>query len=393
MNIFNSLGSNYDFKFSLKALLANGSSERLKKYLAEKYQGEVVFLYKGREAIQLALNLTNLPKDCFVAVNGFTCFVVYQAVKNAFLKVELIDITEQDLNFKAKDLKEIVNKNPEIKAVIIQNTLGYPCEIEDITKLCREKNIILIEDLAHSVGTRFGNKEAGSFGDFVALSFSQDKMIDAISGGALIIRNKKYQNQSFEKLNRVSLKQQIIDRFYPSFTYKIRSNYPIGLGKISHKIFKSLGLLSQPMGNLGNSLHGLSGWYTKLAYYDFQELENNLGHRREIAKIYSTNLDERILLKSVTDNIESSTNLRFPIFLEDREGLVKNLKQSGIYISDIWYDAPIAPKKFMKLTDYKNQCPNSEKISRTILNLPTHKNVSEKDALKICQKINQWLKS
>ena len=68
------------------------------------------------------------------------------------------------------------------------------------------------------------------------------------------------------------------------------------------------------------------------------------------------------------------------------------MKQNKIYISDIWYDAPIAPDKYMRLTDYKNQCPNAERLSSEMLNLPTHKNLSEKEAIKISEKINIWLK-
>ena len=186
MTIFNSLGSNYNFGFVLKALFSKGGKD-LKAFLEKKYYGKATILYKGREAIELALK--DLPKTSFVAINGFTCFAVYGAIKKAGMQVEYLDIEKGDLNFSAKTLDQKLRNNPKIKAVIIQNTLGYPCDIENISKICKEKKIILIEDLAHSIGARYENgEEAGMIGDFVVLSFSQDKMIDSVSGGALIER-------------------------------------------------------------------------------------------------------------------------------------------------------------------------------------------------------------
>ena len=80
MNIFNSLGSNYDFGFVIKSLFGgfnDSAKEQLKRLLQNKYGGLPILVYKGREAITLALEILNLPKDSTVAINGFTCFAVY----------------------------------------------------------------------------------------------------------------------------------------------------------------------------------------------------------------------------------------------------------------------------------------------------------------------------
>lgn len=394
MNIFNSLGSNYDLKFILKSLTAEGeSSAKLKTFLEEKYGGKALLFYKGREAIEAALRSLKLPPKTKVAINGFTCYAVYKAVVDAGYSVTYIDVSDNDLNFSAEAFQNHLKENPDIKVLIIQNTLGYPCEAEEINKICKQKNIFLIEDLAHSAGTIYKSRvEAGSVGDFVALSFSQDKIIDAVSGGALIIRSEKYKNFQPEKLQPVKNSQQIRDRFYPRFTYKIRKLYPFGLGKIIHAGLKKLNLLSLPMGDTAG-MHGLPDWYSKLAYNELNNLKVNEDHRRLIASVYAEKISQSILSKKLVEQISLSSNLRFPIFVKNRKALIDYLKGYGVYISDIWYDTPIAPKKYLHLTDYKNQCPVSEKISKEILNLPTHRNVSKEDAIKISGKINQWLKS
>jgi len=179
------------------------------------------------------------------------------------------------------------------------------------------------------------------------------------------------------------------DRLYPLFTYLIRNTYSFGLGKIIHQILKMFNLLSQPMGD--NLSLTIFPWSCNLAKEELDNLERNLNHRRKIAFIYARNINPKILLSKLVENIPNSANLRFPIFVNNRQSLINFLKKHNIFVSDIWYDAPIAPKKYMQLTNYSHQCPNSEKVSEMILNLPTHKNVTEIEAEKVSQQINQWL--
>ena len=118
MNIFNSLGSNYNFNFALKALFADskiGYPLRLIKLLENKYQGKATLLYKGREAIELGLRSLNLPQGSYIGINGFTCFAVYDAIKNAGLNVEYLDIEKGQLNFSAQTLIKTLKNNPRIK--------------------------------------------------------------------------------------------------------------------------------------------------------------------------------------------------------------------------------------------------------------------------------------
>ncbi|MBI2613162.1 MAG: DegT/DnrJ/EryC1/StrS aminotransferase family protein [Candidatus Levybacteria bacterium] len=395
MSIFNSLGSNYNLKYVLHSLFSDsdGTNQKLKRFLENKYNGKAILTYKGREALILALKILNLPKESQIAINGFTCFAVYKAVEQAGLTPICLDLDEKntDLNFSPETLEKALKENSNIKAVIVQNTLGYPADIEKISKTCSEKNIILIEDLAHCVGAKYRDGketgsprfagEAGSVGDFVALSFSQDKVIDAVSGGALIIKNKQYNNLAIQQFSNINIYQKLKDRLYPLLTYKIRFLYDSGLGKPFHFLLKKFNLLSKPMQEGLYDFYSLPEWYCNLTLREFNNLTKQLNHRKEIAKIYAKNLNKKILQERIINMIDLSSNLRFPIFVENRNSLIKFLKKSKIFISDIWYD------------DVAKDCPNAVNISHKILNLPAHINVSRQDALKIAERINAWLKS
>ena len=79
--------------------------------------------------------------------------------------------------------------------------------------------------------------------------------------------------------------------------------------------------------------------------------------------------------------ISYPSTLRYCIFVENRKSLIKSLKDKGVYVSDVWYDS------------VDDNIKNAKVAANTILNLPTHKNVSEDDAIKIAEQINIWLKS
>lgn len=394
MSIFNSLGSNYTFETVIETLSSSGKEANkllLEKFLEEKYGGKAVLFYKGREAIKQALRSIG-KKDAAVGICGFTCYAVYDAVVSEGYDVEYLDVDES-LQFTFETLQIAIKKNPKIKVLLIQNTLGYPCDIDKIAAFCIEKDIILIEDLAHSIGAVYENgKEAGTVGDFVILSFSQDKMIDAISGGALIIRNKSYEvgNITFKAL---STDQQRRDRFYPLYTFLIRKTYAFGLGKVLHVVLKRKKMLTQPMEHLESSdVHSLPSWYCQLIHSEYRSLKDNLAHRKQVTKVYVETLNKKLLSDFFTKTYDNAANLRFPIFVPKRESLIHYLKAKHFYVSDIWYDAPIGPKKYMSKTNYNGECPTAEIVAERIVNLPTHKNISATDAKILSEHINDWLK-
>jgi dTDP-4-amino-4,6-dideoxygalactose transaminase len=396
MPIFNSLGSNYDFPFVVKSLFATNSYEkkkRLEKFLGEKYGGKVFLVFKGREAIELGLRSLKLPLGSEVAVNGFTCYAVYEAIKAAGLEPIYLDISGNDLHFSPEELEKTLNSRKEVRVVIVQNTLGYPCDIEGIKNICKKHNLILMEDLAHSVGSVYENaKEAGTVGDLVVLSFSQDKMVDGITGGALVVRNRKAVILKI-LLGARKAPDEFKYKLYPFLTILIRSLYVFGIGKALHAFLKGFNLLPDPVKTHDRDIHKLPEWYCGLIFERFRNLKQNIRHRRKIAKIYVNNLNKNVVFPFSKRGVMKSSNNRFPIFVDKRDNLIRYLKSRGIYVSDIWYDAPISPQRLLMNTNYKvGSCPKSEKISQAILNLSTHINVSEKRALNICDEINTWLK-
>ncbi len=392
MSVFNSLGSNYSNSFIRKASLGWTSRNTpilLREQLVGHFGAQVLYLtFKGREALALILHELDLPKDSSVAITGYTCYAVYAAVRAAGYKVHYLDIERNGLNFSPQTLQQGLKANPSIRAVIMQNTLGFPAEMEEIERLCNKEEVVIIEDLAHCVGMNYKDgRAAGTVGRGAALSFGQDKMVDAVSGGAAAFH---WQADPTKRLAQVSLRDRFITRVYPAMTWCIRASVRFGVGKVLLRSFKFLRLMPGPMAGGAEVVREMPKWHCKLAGWSLDELENSIAHRRKIAEVYRKLLPEQILFSGSED----ATYLRFPIRANDPQGLIDYLKRYDVYVGDRWYDAPVAPASYQSRTDYKaGSCPNAERTAQEMVNLPTHRYITEAKAKFIAGKVGEWLES
>lgn len=411
--IFNSLGSNYDFRYVVTALATlitpvDKYTSILTSKLSQLFEGEVTLTYKGRDAIELALKKLGVTKGDQVLTQAFTCHAIEEAIVRTGAKPVFVDlesgvetIRELFLQPSIKTLEESINHSQHPKALIIQNTLGFSADIKNIALWCKKNNLYLIEDLAQSFGaTDIDGNKLGKYADAIILSFGRDKIIDAISGGACIVKNsfnsnimhKQSSNSVSVEYNSVSFLIIIRDMLYPLFTWIIRKTHNILIGKIIQRILVNTKLISNPIQSPTNSIKLLTGHYAKLALIQLNKLDKQLDHRRKIAKIYQKKI-KSTSLKVAPQEISHATNLRYPLFIDHPNKLISFLKNHNIHIADRWYRKPVDFGKLNKKTSYREgQCPNAEEFSKHIINLPTHQEITEEDVLRISKLVNNFSK-
>ena len=99
----------------------------------------------------------------------------------AGLKPVFVDIDPSTLN---ADIKLLISKiNSRTKLIMAIHVLGNSTDIETLRKICVKKKIILIEDTCESLGSKFKNKNLGTFGDFGTYSFYYSHQITSGEGG------------------------------------------------------------------------------------------------------------------------------------------------------------------------------------------------------------------
>ncbi len=90
------------------------------------------------------------------------------------------------------DPEDIENKITErTKAIIPVHMMGYPADMEAVTKIAKKHNLFVLEDACQADGGSFNGKRLGTWGDAGALSFNYFKIISAGEGGALLTDNKE----------------------------------------------------------------------------------------------------------------------------------------------------------------------------------------------------------
>lgn len=394
-----SLGAHYSNKFVCQSIkefwltpfgISNKRSlKQLKEELNNSFNGEIDLVYKGRDAIELCLRRYGIGEKDEVITQGLTCSAIEEAIDRAGATPVYADISS-DLNLNIETIEKV--KTKKTKAVIAQHSLGHPAQIEKISQWCKKNKILLIEDLAQSFGATDKNKELlGKNADAIILSFGRDKVIDAVTGGAVVFKTPPNKNK--EKFKQPKKKIILKDLSYPFSTWLIRSTHKIGLGKLIHFIFKKIGLLSSPTVSPTKKISLMPNSVAKLVLHQLRNHKKTLKHRRKIAQIYLTSLSS-LKIKTVTNkkDLENGSLLRFALLVPNYKKLLSIWKKQNIHLSDRWYRQVVDCGKDNCSNFYKNNCPNAKKISQQIINLPTHQKISISDANKIIAGIEQLYK-
>ena len=416
MIITNSLGSNYTSKdraLALKLLFQpwkwrdGPEAEQLKDAILDNLIGriasfQVELFLKGRHAIYEALQTFGIRQGDEVIVQAFTCVAVVQPILDLGATPIYVDVNPKNLNPTLEQIKKIIS--PKTKAVILQHTLGYlNRENDQIADWCHDHKIFVIQDLAHVFGADFkpfklfkpfNHSDHFLRSDAVILSFSQDKVIDGISGGGLIVSdNLTSLPPRLNDSNHLTLIELGKNLLYPICTWLIRSTYLIGVGKFGvgkgiHWLAKFIGLMSSPVEASAKPTH-LPNALAALTLNQLNRLNQIVAHRRDISLVYNRVIEQRFKLVTSSD-IKKGSNLRYPIWVGNRDELEKKLIKHGFYLMDHWYDAPVSPD-WVNNSQVKyrlGSCPNAEDLSKHIFNLPTHVNISERQAILLANLIN-----
>ncbi len=134
-------------------------------------------------ALFLSLKALDLPRDARVLIPSFTFAAVPSSVVHADCVPVLCEVGE-NYRIDIKDFEARLDDN--ISAVIISHMRGHTSDMDAIMSLCNTRDIPVIEDAAHSLGTTWSGKKIGTIGRIGCFSFQSYKMVNAGEGGILI---------------------------------------------------------------------------------------------------------------------------------------------------------------------------------------------------------------
>ncbi|MGH2757041.1 MAG: DegT/DnrJ/EryC1/StrS family aminotransferase [Actinomycetota bacterium] len=148
-------------------------------------QGRQRFYRNGRSALAAALSLKGIGEGARVLVPAYICQSVVTAIRSVGSEVDFYPISsslEPDLGA----IERLLSSSTS--SLLAVHYFGFPMHGFDPTrKLCREKDVVLIEDCAHALFSRTNDRLLGSDGDAAIFSFR--KSLPVPEGGALVLRD------------------------------------------------------------------------------------------------------------------------------------------------------------------------------------------------------------
>lgn len=193
--------SHEEVNAAIKCLLStNVTMGPINKNFEKKYASKFNYKYclttnSGSSANLLALSAicnpeyqNNLKPGDEVIVPALSWSTTVWPLVQMGLVPVLVDIDLNTLNIDPLEMKKAISK--KTKAVMIVHVYGNPCDMDQITKICKQNNLLLIEDSCESMGATYNNKPVGSFGKIGTFSFYFSHHITTLEGGCVVTKDK-----------------------------------------------------------------------------------------------------------------------------------------------------------------------------------------------------------
>lgn len=159
-------------------------TEALKTYLQAP---QVLPLSSATAGLHLSLMAMNLQPGDEVITTPLTFAATVNTIVLAGAKPVLVDIDPDTLNIDIQLLQEALSSRTRV--IMPVHFAGLPVDLDPLYALAETKQLRVIEDAAHAIGTEYKGKRIGSFGDTQVFSFHPNKNITTGEGGCVSTRD------------------------------------------------------------------------------------------------------------------------------------------------------------------------------------------------------------
>lgn len=338
---------------------------------------ETVKNYVGAEyAVAVSNGTTALHIACLAAGIGegdevITTPITFAASANCVLYCGgtpvFADIEKDSYNIDPKDIRRKITKRT--KAIIVVHFTGQPCKMDEIHKIAKEYNLLVIEDGAHALGADYKGKKIGSLSDFTTFSFHPVKPITTGEGGMVTTNNPEF------------YKRLVLFR--------------------GHGITREPELLTENQGDwyyqqleLGYN-YRLTDIQCAMGITQMAKLNAFVEKRREIAKGYNQAFTNRedVIIPMQIDGCHSSWHLyMLQVLSKDRKEVFDQLRKKGIGVN-VHY-IPVYKHPYYQKNGYSQvECPNAEQYYQHIVSLPIYPGLKREEQAYVIETIIQILES
>ena len=303
------------------------------EFTGRKY---AVSVGSATDALHFALLSFNIGPGDEVLVTDFSWISSASCISIVGATPVFCDVDLDTYHINLDSIKRMYSE--KTKALIYVHLFGNMSDTSEIKKFCEDKGIAFIEDAAQSLGSSLNNIKAGTIGHCSVYSFNSNKVIAGINGGGMFLTDNKYQADQVRKIRRH--------------------------GKGND--FEIIGFNSR--------MYVLNA---EIINFKLQNLSQHQAKRQEIAKQYNEAFKNlpvyfQKTLQGLNHNYHKYT-LRFND--KDTRKRIKEAINGSIH-----YESPLSSNSmYNTIFHRKDICINSKLISDTILSLPIHAWLTNKE--------------
>ncbi len=312
-----------------------------------------VAVNNGTAALHAALLAADIGPGDEVIVPSFSFIATATAVSMTGAKPVFVDVNEQTFGIDPAQVEDSVT--PKTKAVIGVHLFGQPFDVPGVQQVCDSHNLTLIEDAAQAHGAMYNGEKTGGFGQFGCFSFYATKNMTTGEGGMVTTSDKAYNERLRLIINHGQSEKYLHTRL--GYNYRMTD------------IAAAIGLVQ------------------------LKKLEKFNMRRRKNAEYYDTHISVKGLVTPAVAQGMHHVYHQYVIRLTDefpmkRADFMEYLKVKGIGTA-VHYPIPIHHQPVYARANEPDSCPVSTSLASSVLSIPVHPLLDQKELAYICDAINR----
>ena len=165
------------------------------EWFEERFQAQKVMLTtSGSTALDMAAELCSLSPGDEVILPSYT----FSSTANAFVlvgaKLVFVDIRPDTMNIDEDKIENAITS--KTKAIAVVHYAGVSCNMNAIMDIARRHHLLIVEDAAQGVMSRYNGKALGTLGEIGCYSFHETKNYSMGEGGAIVINDAEYNERA-----------------------------------------------------------------------------------------------------------------------------------------------------------------------------------------------------
>ena len=306
----------------------------------------------GTAALHASILAAGIKESDEILIPSFTFVATANSVACTGAKPVFVDIEKDTYTMDPVDLENKITK--KTRAIIPVHLYGHPAKMDEIKEIANKHSIIVIEDACQSLGSTYDGKQTGTLGQMGCFSMYASKVLTSGEGGAITTDSDEFA----EKL-RMIRNHGMVNGYDTRIV-----GFNMRLPEISAAIAKTQMKKIQSM------------------------LDKRASNARKLGQLLSNKIkDKNIALPHENQRTKYNWYLYTVALNDSRDKVKKFLNDSGIGAT-IYYDPPVHQTPFYSKF-YNGELEITEWASKSVLSLPVHPSITEKDLDFMANKVEE----